>query len=1194
MADKYIKRRILEKAQYFISHGIYGLINELEEMISLLDQGQKRIMLLADAGIGKSTELRSLFKRLIEENHNQLVPIYISLDTYTNEDVLEYVKSKLGLDSEKVLNYDNSRLVFLFDEYDQVYDKSLATRKIKNFIEKYNEAYFVIACRTNFYVSQFESQNFKDYILLPFSDENIEEYATQILKKKASKFLTLLRNTQLTKLINNPFYLSILINVYKEKSSLPDSKIGIVREFIDLTIDKDEVRLDKVDLRSNYPREELKHDLKYISLIMETYQRNYLKPEELNTIQPDPKKRSVFLNLSLVRKSQIEMNDVYQFQHNNFQEYLAAEALSEQNQETIKQLVSTDPSKGKIIASWVNTLSFMFSLLDPKGDVNKQLLKWIIEIEPELLVQFERGRISSEMEVEIFKLIYDNYKEKNLRIDTNKFRIRDLARFGDSPEIISFLLDDIENGKVDETIHTAINLIRFMKLDADSKTRACECLVDKATSSIKNESITNIALIAITELKLYNDEVLGELVSKLEDSKNDWIRYGLYYLISEANKVDEFIDLFLDGMNFTTTEMRRMDSVSRLADESWWLKIGLNKAKSVDSMKKIIKHYSDNPDHFRSPYFEKILKTIINNIISMDEAEVFDEMLDLVITFSKEYDVEDLKKIMPYFDQSNLLLRAFKEIYNKKEIDQRFNMLALIANEKCFEYFIQKYHRGEISSEQLDVFRWNLGTEYLDLFYTKLKEVTGKTFPKLKNSDYNKELSDRRKLDIELVFDQDKFISEIKKIYQKEEMKTFTNEDLLRVKSNRWDDHYYSDIVLRTLQEMTWDKSLTFEKSEKIILNTNWGNFIVETIHRYLKNYNEFNLTIRQIHWIKEFCESKVKIFSFKDVLETTSTTSFRIRDGARNAEQLWYFLRKYDLEYPENVLLDMLSFDYIEINSFVGIGYLEDFLEHDKIVERVKHNLKEGIENQFVFKNHIRFCIKYDIYEGLKYATEALKSDNLDYDIKQTALIAVRKLSNDFRLVLEEVITEIGDEFKWKVVKMLMDAESDKVISYLHTILDGDIETDKGQSSIYLMEVNDMKGFNYFTGWTLENKRFKHYYPERSPFSGITNIDALPQFMKLLKLDYDVDMVQDKYSTLGRAVMSTLSEISLKSKDNYERVYNEIKRFIVANESEITKVKYLYYFLDELESRYYQSRGRIDTIEDAINKIESLKISIS
>jgi predicted NACHT family NTPase len=184
------------------------------------------------------------------------------------------------------------------------------------FIEKYNESTFIIACRTNFYSGQFE--DFNIFILLPFNSNDIKEYSQKLLNNESKAFLNQVEEYNYLDLAKNPFFLNHLIEIFKKDKNIPATPSKIFSRIISLVLENDAKRLtDKYDLKQTYPTTEIEKDLMYLSLIMETLQRNFIAIDEFKKIIADKNKIQIIPELSLIKKSFFKEGDAYQFQHNN-------------------------------------------------------------------------------------------------------------------------------------------------------------------------------------------------------------------------------------------------------------------------------------------------------------------------------------------------------------------------------------------------------------------------------------------------------------------------------------------------------------------------------------------------------------------------------------------------------------------------------------------------------------------------------------------------------------------------------------------------------------------------------------------------------------------------------------------------------------------------------------------------------------
>lgn len=150
------------------------------DLLSIVKQ-EKRIVLLGDAGVGKTTELSRIASHYSKEEEN-LFPIFISLN--------KYVHSLTELLPSYWTEIPENQLLLLLDGLDEIESKNRndAIRQIELFTERYPTSHVLVSSRTNFYSSETQQSigtlnNFSSYTLLNLERKAIEEYVRKRLEE---------------------------------------------------------------------------------------------------------------------------------------------------------------------------------------------------------------------------------------------------------------------------------------------------------------------------------------------------------------------------------------------------------------------------------------------------------------------------------------------------------------------------------------------------------------------------------------------------------------------------------------------------------------------------------------------------------------------------------------------------------------------------------------------------------------------------------------------------------------------------------------------------------------------------------------------------------------------------------------------------------------------------------------------------
>ena len=1176
----YLPRKICQKKDYTPMWSSF-LVRDIAQDTTEIISNYKRVTFLGDAGVGKTTELRRIAWHFSEDD----VPFYpfmIELNKYVNQSIAEFLPLEWDVVPE-------SKRVIILDGLDEIESKNKndAIRQIELFAEQYPNTRIVVSCRTNFYESDTEGfsgtlNGFSSYMLLELGQKEIEDYVKKALNKKAEDFHTAISNNQLHDFLQIPFYLIRLVGLFKKNNALPSHKAEIFEQLL-----LDRIQLDvehyrkKKDLKRK--KKTIIQALQRLALGMEVLGRNYITDDEYNKLIENDSLRELIEHCTVWKKDETEATK-WKFEHNNFQEYLAAELLSTKPLSTIKELMFFEPDHRKLILSWSSTLSFLIGISD-----DHDLIQWIIDNEPEHVVKFEPDRVEKNNRINIFKGIFNLYKEKQIWINRDKFRYDELARFGQSDEIVEFVLCEAEKAAHYTTASNAIELVRYLQIPYSQRERTCNLLVNYTLGNEFGDQIQNRALIALADLRLNSLEVINKITKTIRTSESEWIRYGLYYFLHNSDYLDDNIDIFLNGLKYVKLDIS--SERSRLMDEHWHLRIGIEKAKSPDAIVKIFEYFIEHTQDLDDIIFEKSVSVIAENAANayFEEPSLFQKAKSLFETFIDTDSNKKTRQFLVFFDKTETRLQVFREyLFKQKDNRQRWTILAILADKVSIEFFVQQYEEGNLKEDDVLTFRNYLGWKNYDLylpFNDLINAKTGNKFVLHPQRDFDKERKERTQRDINLLFNKKAFLSEFKLIFDTENAESLTNQEILDIQHKHWDKPYFSALAINQLRNLSKEQSMTLDHVVRAVNTWDWDWFCICNVYEKLAHDENITLTNEQKTIIANWCYSNLDKIDFKTALITKSNGS---SSTSLLAIFLWYYLRKFNLTYTKEVLLDLLSYDWIEAGQHVGIEYLEALLSKYEITTRILTNLKEGIRNDDVLKNHLDYCKRYKVTEVLPYAMSELANSDRGDDVKRIALDTICELSKTTTNDLEKLLPQIINNFKWNVIEKLVQNNSQVCHKYLLSMLQTANEEEKLKSANYLIELQDLEGLKYYVDWVKRHKQSPEtVHFDKSPLLGLRVLEAVPYLIDLLEVSYQPDFVNSGFEHLEYHILDTLTTIALQTDENYQSVRKDMEDFIKNNTGKIKNINFLNIFIEKLDQKYYLAKSEEININDVIAKLE-------
>lgn len=1165
------------------SVSLYINSEELTFDLSKVVERERRVVLLCDAGTGKTTELTRIAARYSRDD-SRFHAVFVPLNKYVDQTVPELLCEHWGRVPE-------DDLLVILDGFDEIESKNRhdAVRRIESFVEEHPDVRILISCRTNFYATEKEQSpgtlaGFASYTLLDLDEQSVVGYVADRIGARRKSFDEQIEASQLYDLLKIPFYLIQLVRLFEAGGALPRTKAELFERLLRHRIDFDvEHYRTTVDLRDK--RHVVTQTLERLALGMESLGRNYISDEEFSELIPGDAERELVRLCTLLVRGEREGAVTWQFEHNNFQEYLAASVLARQHFERIKGFISFEPDHKKIIPSWVNTLSFLVSILDRRSSLFASLVDWIMEVEPEVAVKFEPDKFDALTRNTLFETIFNHYKEKRVVVDRDKFQYRELARFGQSDKTVEFLLDEIERPAHTASLASAIRLLGYCRLPYGKRRRAADLLVGRATGTDGDEHIQYNALVTLANLELFNEDVLDGIIPVLRQSHSDWVRAGLYYLLNESSKVDEYVDIYLEGLAY-------VPGMGRLGDESWHLTEGLKKMTSPQALKKIIGHFKGHVGDWERSSLEKVLRSVVEKCADAhaSDGSIYYDILVALTTLVGGHHDEEKNLIVDFFDRTGTRFRAFREVFGlRKKAGNVMPVLAALADEDCLTFFAEQYMDRELTNDDVREFQNALGWQNRALYMPFNELVTrlaGDRFALPPARDYAGERRERHKRDFNLLFDRDAFVSEMRRLFGRLNGEAATEEDIFKLYRERYEDNDLSGLAIQTVNELAKARggSVSLSEAEAVLLE-NWESFSISRIYQYLANDDAQNpelvLTSEQRERVSAWCYLHVREVDFRKAITTNPDGTFSV---SRYATYLWYFMQKLGLDYPKDVLLDMLSFEGFVTHSAQGIEYLEQRLDKADMIERVLENLREGITNSYVLKNHFEFCKRQGLEECRPFALKEIAKGTDSFD-RQVALDTVLSFP-EAQEYLEELLPSVEGAFKWQVIDYLVKEGSRQCFDLLKDILEQGDEGERLRASEYLIGMQDMEGLRHYVSHIKTN----HTYPigprESSPLSALRTTESIPLLLELLELSYHSDFQQHQFYRLDGAVMGALTNIALVSEQNYRDVRDAVSDFIEARRSADERVNYLYQFLDNLERMFYTNKSQDVSLQQVLSNL--------
>lgn len=209
-----------------------GEVEELRE--ELINDGQNQMIIVGEAGIGKTTTMQYLAYR---DALGSRLPIYVELKLLTTTDHLENViRNKVSeiTDDFESLMQSTDTCVFL-DGLNEIMPiiKDSVYREIRVLIKKYPEVFFLISSRPQdnqgviekipvFSLQKMDIAKIREFLRKNTNDDRVSNSIIRAVDE----------NNEWLRILGTPLILYMLIRVVAQKGAIPDDENKIVIQFI--------------------------------------------------------------------------------------------------------------------------------------------------------------------------------------------------------------------------------------------------------------------------------------------------------------------------------------------------------------------------------------------------------------------------------------------------------------------------------------------------------------------------------------------------------------------------------------------------------------------------------------------------------------------------------------------------------------------------------------------------------------------------------------------------------------------------------------------------------------------------------------------------------------------------------------------------------------------------------------------------
>lgn len=1203
--ENYIPRKVFHISESYRSWVNYPSLGDLVET-------ESRIVLLGVAGFGKSIELQNVASHLSKPD-SIFYPVLIRLKDVTSESI----EGLIDQNYPQWRSIPKRRLVLVIDALDEVSTIEFSTivSKINTFTTNNSTIRLVVSCRNNFYSNELQGGGaklaaFRTYQLTPIDYFTIRHYLSLNLDANIEELLPELTANRYFELLESPFYLVRIIEYHNQNHSFPKSRSDLFEYLIKSRFEKDRKKFVNAGINLEIQRGEIRAIIEKIAILMLCIGRDNITNDEVGSLFPKETQIVEALKRSFLFDLSIRFPDQWEFEHNQFKEFLAACFLSKLSFKEIKKLAEISSKYPKIKPHWLNTMTLLLSILESNSEKSNNLLQWLIKSDPESVVRVEKDKLQLHYREAIFESIIQNYIEKEVFIRNGKYDLLDLTRLiSDSPKVLNGLIDRLKIST--HRIHLIESLEMIQGFDkgiigAHNK-RIEKCILQILEHGDLHYEIVYQCLVTLGNLESSEITLTKEIVRLVNLESSSHARTGFYEYLKSTSQAEDFIEVVLDGIfklkssNFE--RHKKSKSEQALSTEKYTLEDLIQSVRSESGLKRILYWLIENiPDRNYGGDNDCYFAVVQNFLKEAKATSLFSDfdfcksVTVLVAGFSKEYHTHGEVNFHEYFASCPHSLALFKYHLehalkeNPQNQNHREEVYGFLFNDYCCTYILDLIRNENFTREEICRIRyqinWNSNRSLFETFHAELVKIND-IFSYPKSIDPKELNAKRNREDCKLLDSKDKIIFEAAKIFKEENSHTLTSAALWdSEKLLRREDRSKNTLIFRILRDLSETTGeITISRLVESLEDKNrWEWYKIQFLYNLSTNNEDFTFDDPTVKFISNWVNAQLEECDFTNSVCKTEngTTSYHHRELFAA-----HFIFRLGIEVNADRALDLLNYppEFLQVkngiinakeNQFKVIDLIKERVGGDEVLKHISNNIDNIGLYSTTRKSFLHYASCND--KDVKVQEQLFKEiqGNSFQIYERNKFVDWFIDSNGDPLKLLVIVEHLDFQIQLNIIEHLVSLEVNGVLEVLNKLISQNVNIDqKYQFTTRLSAIDHKEASLLLIDWAIKYKRF----PDRH-FVYNDSAEVLDGLMFLYQdsLIHNYGDPAELRINSRNEILEPMINIASKSLDSYVVLRRNFNKWLDFGQ----KAKILHYKIEDLDSAYLMQISTTYSFGDA------------